>query len=109
MGCRELAGGWRMVAMEYLDPRDGWQALIHIKTSTPPELLAALEQAVHKAHQLGFAHGDWRDRNIFVRWWGSCMCAWLATLENHAGLEPSMMLACQGRAFAGALRLRQTG
>ena len=67
-GGRELAGGWYMVVMEYLDPQDGWQALED--RAITPELHAAVEQAVEQAHQQapGFAHGDMRPPNIVSRW-----------------------------------------
>lgn len=39
-----------MVAMEYLDPEDGWEALIHGKIVAPPDLLVA---SLHEPHMLG--------------------------------------------------------
>lgn len=66
-GFRELNGGWYQVVME---PDDGWQSLQSMPTVSD-DLLAAIHQAMEDAHETGFAHGDMRPGNIFVKWYVS--------------------------------------
>ncbi|MCJ1467063.1 hypothetical protein MMC07_005685 [Pseudocyphellaria aurata] len=97
--------------MEYLDPDDGWQALLDFPGRIPPELLAALEKALQMAHGLGLAHGDWRDRNILCdRVQTACpqaqheaiphaaACSHLNLIDAHAWPHPFV-----GRQAAAAL------
>lgn len=86
--CRQLAGGWFMVVMEYLDPSDGWVALIDHQHPPSPEMVAAMQATLDLAHQHGFVHGDFRDRNIFLRRWGAmrlCSCWVRRHCKGRAG------------------------
>ncbi|KAK9825335.1 hypothetical protein WJX74_010537 [Apatococcus lobatus] len=57
---RELAGGWRLIVMEYLRPEDGWHAVSHA------EFNEAMWQAVEahfcsaraQQHSPSLVHGD---------------------------------------------------
>jgi hypothetical protein len=69
----ELAGGFKMIAMEYLGPP--WQMLVLLDTETKEKARKAVRKALRKVHELrvfgstnaGSVHGDVRDVNIMVR------------------------------------------
>ena len=67
MICRELAGGWKLVVMEYLSKHDGWDSVFESRND--PQLKEAVEDCVDMTRQLPrvYVHGDLRPLNILVR------------------------------------------
>ena len=59
-----LAGGWKMVVMEYLS---GWVMLQTKTHAKRQKYKAKVENAVVIMHDRGFVHGDVRGQNILVR------------------------------------------
>lgn len=57
-----------MVVMEYLDPDQGWESLDGYFGRMPDAVFDTVQKAMKTAHDVGFAHGDMRSRNIFVRY-----------------------------------------
>ena len=68
---RELAGGWRLIVMEYLHPDDGWLPVTHSEWDAA--LHGAMEHAVEDhfcsacQRSPSSVHGDLRPTNVFVR------------------------------------------
>ncbi len=62
-----MAGGWKLVLMEYLDPAEGWHAVVDAEYSE--DMWQALEDQYCAACQRSptSVHGDLRSTNIFVR------------------------------------------
>ncbi|KAK9836490.1 hypothetical protein WJX74_001602 [Apatococcus lobatus] len=65
--CRELAGSWKLIIMEYLKPEKGWRPVHEADDS--PALFQAIEDALCCARDRSpsSVHGDLRRSNILVR------------------------------------------
>ncbi|KAK9825790.1 hypothetical protein WJX74_007851 [Apatococcus lobatus] len=65
--CRELAGSWKLIIMEYLKPEKGWRP-VH-ESDDSPALFQAIEDALCCARDRSpsSVHGDLRRSNILVR------------------------------------------
>ena len=61
-----LAGGWMMVAMEYLDPEVYKTSLCPSLRLDSESLLGKIRQVVQILHSGGFVHGDIRGPNVMV-------------------------------------------
>jgi hypothetical protein len=59
-----LAGGWMMVAMDYLDPQV--YANLYAPPPSNPALLEKIMEVVQILHSGGFVHGDIRGPNLMV-------------------------------------------
>lgn len=62
----ELAGGWWMVVMKILEY--DFKSCDEVEELEKPCKIA-IEEALSKFHRLGFVHGDFRDVNVFVRFY----------------------------------------
>ena len=69
-GCEQLAGGWKLVAMEYLRDAVPLKPRQNVSVDTSNKLRAAVA-AVHDA---GYVHGDHRECNILVCGGGLHLC-----------------------------------
>ncbi|KAK9814962.1 hypothetical protein WJX73_003367 [Symbiochloris irregularis] len=65
--CRELAGGWKLVVMNYLAPEDGWHSLAEKRFDEGLE--KAVQQSMARTRQLSPAHlhGDLRPSDLCAR------------------------------------------
>ncbi|KAK9820889.1 hypothetical protein WJX74_001928 [Apatococcus lobatus] len=108
--CRELAGSWKLIIMEYLKPEKGWRP-VH-ESDDSPALFQAIEDALCCARDRSpsSVHGDLRRSNILVR--EPCLEstpeAWEAAPESRwtAAANQQPQQAAHARSTQAASRVR---